>query len=152
VLAFANTTSYVANFDDTLFEGWARTANGVHVLHFAGRVIGPDINPYDNLVWIAPVIGRGATAKPPAHRNHLVVDVPCGVASRADHANAVEPKARPNPEADNVPAGLAAIDGAGVANRTLVLIDADGNVAWTYESPSPGEFPGPDIVREALAA
>jgi peroxiredoxin len=44
------------------------------------------------------------------------------------------------------------IDGPGVANRTLVLIDADGKVAWTYESPSPGEFPGPDIVRQALAA
>ena len=44
------------------------------------------------------------------------------------------------------------IDGAGIANRTLVLIDEDGKVAWTYESPSPGEFPGPDIVREALQA
>jgi peroxiredoxin len=40
----------------------------------------------------------------------------------------------------------------GFANRTLVLIDEDGKVAWTYESPSPGEFPGPDIVRQALAA
>ncbi len=44
------------------------------------------------------------------------------------------------------------IDGAGIANRTLVLIDEDGKIAWTYESPSPGEFPGPDIVRQALAA
>jgi peroxiredoxin len=44
------------------------------------------------------------------------------------------------------------IDGAGIANRTLVLVDADGKVAWTYESPSPGEFPGPDIVRQALSA
>jgi peroxiredoxin len=44
------------------------------------------------------------------------------------------------------------IDGAGIANRTLVLIDEDGNVAWTYESPSPGEFPGPDIVRQAISA
>jgi peroxiredoxin len=40
----------------------------------------------------------------------------------------------------------------GFANRTLVLVDADGKVAWTYESPSPGEFPGPDIVRDALTA
>jgi peroxiredoxin len=40
----------------------------------------------------------------------------------------------------------------GFANRTLVLVDEDGKVAWTYESPSPGEFPGPDIVREALTA
>jgi len=44
------------------------------------------------------------------------------------------------------------IDGAGIANRTLVLVDADGKVAWTYESPGPGEFPGPDVVRQALAA
>jgi peroxiredoxin (alkyl hydroperoxide reductase subunit C) len=44
------------------------------------------------------------------------------------------------------------IDGAGIANRTLVLIDEDGKIAWTYESPSPGEFPGPDIVRQALTA
>jgi peroxiredoxin len=40
----------------------------------------------------------------------------------------------------------------GFANRTLVLIDEDGKVAWTYESPSPGEFPGPDIVRQAITA
>ena len=35
------------------------------------------------------------------------------------------------------------IDGAGIANRTLVLIDEDGTVAWTYESPSPGGVPRP---------
>jgi peroxiredoxin len=40
----------------------------------------------------------------------------------------------------------------GFANRTLVLVDEDGKVAWTYESPSPGEFPGPDVLREALSA
>jgi peroxiredoxin len=40
----------------------------------------------------------------------------------------------------------------GFANRTLVLVDEDGKVAWTYESPTPGEFPGPDVLREALAA
>ena len=39
----------------------------------------------------------------------------------------------------------------GFANRTLVLVDEQGEVAWAYESPSPGEFPGPDIVREALS-
>src|SRR5262249_38978947 len=70
----------------------------------AGRIRGPDLNRYDYLVCIAPVVGRGATTESPAHRNHLVVDVvPCSVASRADHANAVESKARPNPEADDVP-------------------------------------------------
>src|ERR1700712_1225408 len=38
------------------------------------------------------------------------------------------------------------IDGAGIANRTLVLVDEDGLVAWAYESPSPGEFPGPNVI------
>ena len=40
----------------------------------------------------------------------------------------------------------------GFANRTLVLIDEDGTVAWTYESPSPGEFPGANVIFDALAA
>lgn len=43
------------------------------------------------------------------------------------------------------------IDGAGIANRTLVLIDEDGLVAWTYESPNPGEFPGANVIFDALA-
>lgn len=44
------------------------------------------------------------------------------------------------------------IEGAGVANRTLVLVDADGVVAWTYESPSPGEFPGANVIFDGLAS
>ena len=43
------------------------------------------------------------------------------------------------------------IDKAGIANRTLVLIDEDGKVAWTYESPNPGEFPGANVIFDALA-
>jgi peroxiredoxin len=39
----------------------------------------------------------------------------------------------------------------GFANRTLVLVDEDGEVAWTYESPSPGEFPGANVIFDALA-
>ncbi len=39
----------------------------------------------------------------------------------------------------------------GFANRTLVLVDEDGNVAWAYESPSPGEFPGANLIFDALA-
>jgi peroxiredoxin len=42
------------------------------------------------------------------------------------------------------------LDGPGIANRTLVLIDEDGVVAWTYESPSPGEFPGANVIFDAL--
>lgn len=39
----------------------------------------------------------------------------------------------------------------GFANRTLVLINEDGAVAWTYESPNPGEFPGANVIFDALA-
>lgn len=42
-------------------------------------------------------------------------------------------------------------DGAGFANRTLVLIDEDGTVEWTYESPSPGEMPGANLIFDALS-
>jgi peroxiredoxin len=38
----------------------------------------------------------------------------------------------------------------GFANRTLVLVDEDGKVAWTYESPNPGEFPGANVIFDAL--
>lgn len=38
----------------------------------------------------------------------------------------------------------------GIANRTLVLVDEDGTVAWTHESPSPGEFPGANVIFDAL--
>jgi peroxiredoxin (alkyl hydroperoxide reductase subunit C) len=44
------------------------------------------------------------------------------------------------------------IDAAGIANRTLVLVDENGAVAWAYESPSPGEFPGPNVIFDALSA
>jgi peroxiredoxin (alkyl hydroperoxide reductase subunit C) len=43
------------------------------------------------------------------------------------------------------------LDGPGMANRTLVLIDEQGTVAWTYESPTPGEFPGANVIFDALA-
>jgi peroxiredoxin len=38
----------------------------------------------------------------------------------------------------------------GFANRTLVLVDEEGNVAWSHESPSPGEFPGANVIFDAL--
>jgi peroxiredoxin len=42
------------------------------------------------------------------------------------------------------------IDAAGIANRTLVLVDESGTVAWTYESPTPGEFPGANVIFDGL--
>ena len=44
------------------------------------------------------------------------------------------------------------VEGPGFANRTLVLIDENGLVAWTHESPSPGEFPATEILLGALAS
>ena len=39
----------------------------------------------------------------------------------------------------------------GFANRTLVLIDEDGMVPLgRYESPDPGEFPGADVIFDAV--
>jgi peroxiredoxin len=43
------------------------------------------------------------------------------------------------------------VDKMGFANRTLVLVDEGGKVAWTYESSNPGEFPGANIIFDALA-
>jgi peroxiredoxin len=44
------------------------------------------------------------------------------------------------------------VEGPGFANRTLVLVDENGLVAWTHESPSPGEFPAVDVVLGALSS
>jgi peroxiredoxin len=44
------------------------------------------------------------------------------------------------------------LDRAGTANRTLVLVDEEGTVAWACESPSPGEFPGANVIFDALGA
>jgi peroxiredoxin len=43
------------------------------------------------------------------------------------------------------------VEKMGFANRTLVLINEDGVVAWTYESPNPGEFPGANVIFDALS-
>jgi peroxiredoxin len=44
------------------------------------------------------------------------------------------------------------VDGFGFANRTLVLIDENGTVTWTHESPSPGEFPAVDVLLSGAGA
>ena len=44
------------------------------------------------------------------------------------------------------------VDAIGMANRTLVLVDENGLVAWTHESPSPGEFPAAEVLLGAVAA
>jgi peroxiredoxin len=43
------------------------------------------------------------------------------------------------------------IERAGTANRSLVLVDADGMVEWVHESPTPLEIPGANLIFDALA-
>ena len=40
----------------------------------------------------------------------------------------------------------------GHANRSLVLVDGDGTVAWSHASPTPLEIPGANLIFDALAA
>jgi peroxiredoxin (alkyl hydroperoxide reductase subunit C) len=44
------------------------------------------------------------------------------------------------------------VESGGMSNRTLVLIDPNGVVEWSYESPSLGESPGANVIFDALAA
>lgn len=39
----------------------------------------------------------------------------------------------------------------GIARRNLVLVDEEGAVAWTYESPSDDQVPGANLIFDALA-
>ena len=43
------------------------------------------------------------------------------------------------------------VEKLGFANRTLVLVDEDGTVAWTYEGDNPGEIPGANLIFDALS-
>jgi peroxiredoxin len=40
----------------------------------------------------------------------------------------------------------------GTSNRSLVLIDPEGVVRWVYESPTPLEVPGANLLFDALEA
>jgi peroxiredoxin len=42
------------------------------------------------------------------------------------------------------------IEKAGHANRSLVLVDEEGAVEWVYESPTPLEIPGANLIFDAL--
>jgi peroxiredoxin len=44
------------------------------------------------------------------------------------------------------------LDDYGTSNRSLVLVDEDGIVRWAYESPTPLEIPGANLIFDALAA
>jgi peroxiredoxin (alkyl hydroperoxide reductase subunit C) len=38
----------------------------------------------------------------------------------------------------------------GFAQRALVIVGPDGNVAWSYEAPSPGDLPGANLIFDGL--
>jgi peroxiredoxin len=44
------------------------------------------------------------------------------------------------------------IERVGHANRSLVLIDAEGSVEWVHESPTPLEIPGANVIFDGLAS
>jgi peroxiredoxin len=44
------------------------------------------------------------------------------------------------------------IDKIGHANRSLVLVDEEGNVEWAHESPTPLEIPGANLIFDALSS
>jgi peroxiredoxin len=56
-----------------------------------------------------------------------------------------------NPKGEVSRAYGAWIDKVDHGNRSLVLIE-DGEVTWSYASPSPAEIPGANLIFDALAA
>jgi peroxiredoxin len=55
-----------------------------------------------------------------------------------------------NPKGEVSQAYGAWIEGAGISNRCLVLIE-DGVVKWSYAAPNPGEIPGANLIFDALS-
>jgi peroxiredoxin len=43
------------------------------------------------------------------------------------------------------------IDAVDHGNRSLVLVDGDGVVEWSFATPSPAEIPGANLIFDALA-
>ncbi len=56
-----------------------------------------------------------------------------------------------NPKGEVSKAYGAWIEGAGISNRALVLIE-DGVVKWSHAAPNPGEIPGANLIFDALSA
>jgi peroxiredoxin (alkyl hydroperoxide reductase subunit C) len=40
----------------------------------------------------------------------------------------------------------------GFPQRALILVDAEGTIAWSFQAPSPGDLPGANLIFDALAA
>ncbi len=57
-----------------------------------------------------------------------------------------------NPKGEVSRAYGAFIEKADISNRSLVLVGEDGKVEWSYESPSPVEVPGANLIFDALSS
>lgn len=57
-----------------------------------------------------------------------------------------------NPRGEVARAYGALIENRGHANRSLVLIDGEGTVAWVHEASTPIEIPPPQLILAALEA
>jgi peroxiredoxin len=44
------------------------------------------------------------------------------------------------------------LDDHGIANRALVLVDEEGVVRWSHQSPTPLEIPGANLIFDALSS
>jgi peroxiredoxin len=55
-----------------------------------------------------------------------------------------------NPKGEVSQAYGAWIEGAGISDRALVLIE-DEEVKWSYAAPNPGEIPGANLIFDALS-
>lgn len=57
-----------------------------------------------------------------------------------------------HPQGEVAAAYGALIPERGHSNRSLVLVDGDGTVAWSHASPTPLEIPGANLIFDALDA
>jgi peroxiredoxin len=57
-----------------------------------------------------------------------------------------------HPKGDVCVAYGAYLEDWGHSNRSLVLVDGDGTVAWSFATPSPLEIPGANLIFDALDA
>jgi len=55
-----------------------------------------------------------------------------------------------HPKGEVAKAYGAYVEERGVAKRALVMVGPDGTVQWSYESPSPLEIPGANLIFDAL--
>jgi peroxiredoxin len=70
-----------------------------------------------------------------------------------DHLNLTMPLlADFNPKGEVSRAYNAWIEAVDHGNRSLVLIDENGRVAWSHASPSPKEIPGANLIFDALSS